>query len=93
MSNKFGGDWLAYRKLAVILYQEYVAVQAKILIIENEALEAAQNDSRAAAVILLNRPDTKDGFTYLSLCKERDQLMKRADLAATMALMLEATSP
>jgi hypothetical protein len=81
-------DAIEYRQTAIKLYEDYLAIQEKIAAIEIEALKAAQNDSRAAGVILLNRPDTEQGYLYLSLCKERDQLMKRAELAATMAMML-----
>jgi hypothetical protein len=80
-------DAIEYRRTAIKLYEDYLAVQEKIAAIEAEALRAAQNDSRAAGVILLNRPDTDQGYTYLSLCKERDHLMKRAELAATMSIM------
>lgn len=89
MSSQPGYNSLSYRRIAVAIYQSYLEVQAKISFIENEAMEAAQNNSRAAAIVLLNRPDTESGYIYLSLCKERGHLMRRADLAATMAMMLE----
>lgn len=81
-------DAIEFRREADKLYSEYLKVQQKIAAIEVTALEAAQGDSRAAGVILLNRPDTEQGYTYLSLCKERDHLMKRAELAAAMAIMM-----
>lgn len=76
---------------AQLMYRRYLETQAKITAIEQAAFNAAQGNSRAAAHILLNpMQETEQSFIYASLCGDRDQYMKRAQLDATMAIMLRA---
>jgi hypothetical protein len=92
MSNPVNPLWLDrgyYISRAARYYQEYMLVQEKITAAETEALQQAQGDRRAAAVVLLKpREDTDASFYYKSLCGNRDMWMQRAQLASSMAIML-----
>ncbi len=75
---------------AKLLYKRYLETQVIITEIETAAMKAARGNKRAAAYLLNPREDTDQSFIYKNLCSDRDQFMKRAQLEATMAILLKA---
>lgn len=75
-----------YLQEAEDCYREMLKVQVAIDQYENEALRLAGGDRIAAAKVYLARKDSDPAWLYNNLVSNRDMWMKRAKLAATMAL-------
>lgn len=75
-----------FQAQAKAFYEKYLELQVQADIYEDQALIAGQGDERAAA-FLLKRKDTQQSFDYAKICANRDMMMNRAQVAATMAFM------
>lgn len=81
----------AHQSAAILNFKKYIETQNRIEAIEREAQLATRGNKRAMANILLKpREETAESFVYKGLCGDRDTYMARAQLSATMAIMLRS---
>lgn len=93
MSDNPGYEFLLtykyYRDDAIILYRHHLANAAACAAIEDKALAACNGDARAAEQVLLDpESPTPESWFYKSTAAKRDNYLRRAQTAATMATML-----
>ena len=76
-----------HRNEANRFFSEYIAAQAKIDIIERDALKAAGGWEKAQAHALTD-PNSDAAFVYKNLCKNRATFTMLVTMHSNMAIML-----